>query len=344
MIETANLIPIVIDDEGIKRHPLLRELVRVDLDLTGLCNRQCSFCPRSLDASPLYPNVNKHLPLETIQIVINELASIDFSGWIELAGRGESTLHKQFDTIVDMLTAGPRKWKVRLTTNGYRIDEWWNSPVGMKLDQLLLNSYESEQQYIERQEKYTVLPSGGKVYHYYKQDGFSIDQVNQMRGYKEDGKYWKHAFNNRAGYFKNQDRRYDSLDYTNIARLPNGRSVNIADSPCWHPMRQIFIDYEGNYQMCCNDWSSQIKIGNVNERSLIDMYLNDPKINRIRWRLINKDRGSILPCKMCDDIQGATKSTINTINKFKGSKVYKEHVIPLSRLGREFDSNLVKGK
>ena len=40
---------------------------------------------------------------------------------IELAAK-----YKKFDTIVDMLTAEPRKWKVRLTTNGYKIDEWWN--------------------------------------------------------------------------------------------------------------------------------------------------------------------------------------------------------------------------
>ena len=339
-----DLIPVTIDERGIKRHPLLKHLMRLDFDLTGLCNRQCSFCPRSLDANPVYPNINKHLPLETIQIVIDELRSIDFAGWIELAGRGESTLHKQFDTIVDMLTTGPRRWKVRLTTNGYELDDWWNSSVGMKLDELILNSYESEQQYIDRQQKYVTLPSGGKVFHYYKQDGFTIEQVNNMPGYVENGKKWKHAFNNRAGYFKEQDRRYQNLDYTNIVRLPNGQSVDIARSPCWHPVRQIFIDYEGNYQMCCNDWSSQIKIGNVTERSLIDMYLNDPKINRIRWRLLNKDRIPILPCFMCDDIQGATTGTAAVIEKFRATKEYSHHVVPLARIGRSYDKDLREGK
>lgn len=338
-----DLIPITIDANGIKHHPLFHHIVRVDFDLTGLCNRQCSFCPRSLDADPIYPNINKQITLDTIKIVIDELRSIDFKGWIELAGRGESTLHKQFETIVDMLTSGPRKWKVRLTTNGYRIDEWWNSSVGMKLDQLILNSYESKQEYIDRQQKYITLPSGGAVYHYYKQDGFTIDQINDMPSYVEDGKHWKHAFNNRAGYFKHQDRRNTQLDYTNVVTLPNGKKLNIAQSPCWHPMRQIFIDFEGNYQMCCNDWSSQIKIGNVNERSLIDMYLNDPKINRIRWRLLNKDRTTILPCAMCDDIQGATTQTMKVIEKFKTSRGYKEHVIPLARLGKQFDKGLEEG-
>lgn len=329
-----DLIPPTIDSNGITKHPLLEFIVRIDLDLTGLCNRQCSFCPRSLDANPLYPNINKQMSLETVETVLKELRAIDFRGWFELAGRGESTLHKQFDHIVDMVTEQPRKWKVRLTTNGYKIDSWWNSSVGMKLDELILNSYESEQEYIDRQKKYAVLPSGGKVFHYYKQDGFTIDQINNMPAYKENGKSWRHAFNNRAGYFE-EDKK--------IVTLPDGRQINVSEAPCWHPMRQIFIDFDGNYQMCCNDWLSQIKIGNVHERSLIDMYLNDPKINRIRWKLLNNDRASILPCAKCDDIQGAVKQTQKVIAKFKGSKGYREHVVPLARVGKAFDSQLKSG-
>ena len=342
-MDLESTIPIIIGDDGIKRHPMLKHLVRIDLDLTGLCNRQCSFCPRSLDADPVYPNVNKQMSLETIEIILRELRSIDFDGWFELAGRGESTLHKKFEQIVDMITTGPRKWKVRLTTNGYELDEWWNSPVGMKLDQLYLNSYESKEQYDERRKKYVTLPSGGKIYHYYKQDGFTIDQINNMPAYEEDGKNWKHAFNNRAGYFRNQNRSNDVLDYTNLNIKADGSKIKIKESPCWHPMRQIFIDYDGNYQMCCNDWLSQIKIGNVHERSLIDMYLNDPKINRIRWKLINKDRLSILPCASCDDIQGGTKGTMNVIGQFRQTPAYREHLIPLAKIGQRFDEGLKKG-
>lgn len=338
-----DLIPIKTDERGFRHHPLFRNLVRLDFDLTGLCNRQCSFCPRSLDMDPIYPNINKQMSLETVEIVIKELLSINFNGWVELAGRGESTLHKKFDTIVDMLTAEPRQWKLRLTTNGYKIDEWWNSSVGQKLDQLLLNSYESEQEYKERIEKYVTLPSGGKVYHYYKQDGFTIDQINNMPSYKEDGRTWKHAFNNRAGYFKNQDRRNKDLNYTNLVTMPDGKRIKVSQAPCWHPMRQIFIDFDGNYQMCCNDWLNQIKIGNVHDKSLMDMYVNDPKLNRIRWRLLNKDRTQILPCEKCDDIQGGTVEGFKAVQNFVRSSTYKEHLIPLARLGRSFDEGLKRG-
>ena len=70
----------------------------------------------------------------------------------------------------------------------------------------------------------------------------------------------------------------------------------------------------------------------------------DEKINRIRWRLINKDRTQILPCAMCDDIQGATTQVAKAIERFRQTKAYKEHVIPLARLGRRFDEGLKEGK
>lgn len=337
------MISPTITDAGIIQHPMLRSLIRIDLDLTGLCNRQCTFCPRSLTAEPVYPNVNKHMSLNTIEIIIKELQSIDFDGWFELAGRGESTLHRYFEKIVDMVTAQPRKWKVRLTTNGYEIEDWWPT-LAHKFDQLILNSYESKEQWIERQSTYSHLPNGKAVYHYYKQDGYTIDEINDMPGYIEDGKSWKHAFNNRAGYFKHQDRSNNKdLNYIGLVTTPSGEQITIAKSACWHPMRQIFIDYDGNYQMCCNDWSHQIKIGNVNERSLIDMYLNDPKINRIRWRLLNRDRQAIAPCARCDDIQGATRNTVTAIDKFVSGRAYKEHVVPLAKIGRHFDEGLKKG-
>jgi hypothetical protein len=47
---------------------------------------------------------------------------------------------------------------------------------------------------------------------------------------------------------------------------------------------------------------------------------------------------------MCDDIQGATTQVAKAIERFRQTKAYKEHVIPLARLGRRFDEGLKEGK
>lgn len=276
-----------------------RWLTRVDLDLTGLCNKTCSFCPRY---SKNYPNENIHMPLETIQIVLDELRNINFRGVLELAGRGESTLHREFEKVVEMVTAQPRTWTVRLTTNGYRIEKYWDN-LYKKFDMLILNTYTTEEEFEKRKAIYPALANGKLVEHYFKPDGLSIQEINKMSGWTtlENPVNFRYSFNNRAGAFND-----------------NGNNF-----PCWHPMRQIFIDYRGNYQLCCNDWKYQVKIGNVHERSLIDMYNNDVKLNRYRWLLINKGRGSVFACSKCDECSGGKQGTRDMIDKFKKTPEYR---------------------
>ena len=300
---------------------ITRYIYRIDLDLTGLCNKTCSFCPRS---NKSYPNVKEIMSLETIEIVLKELRSINFRGFIELAGRGEPTTHPRFAEVIDLVTAEPRTWKVRVTTNGYRIKRHWTTSY-TKIDELILNTYTTEDDFNSRLVQYRSLPNGSIVDQYFKPDGLSVEEINNLpnqNDVKNEGKQFRYAFNNRAGWF----------------------SDKVADSPCWHPMRQIFIDYHGNYQMCCNDWKYQIKIGNVHERSLMDMYRNDPKLNRIRWSLINNRRKDILPCARCDDGQGSSATTKEAIRKFKETPIYRGHVAKIaSQEGSKYAKELLGG-
>lgn len=298
---------------------LLRYLNRVDLDLTGMCNRTCSFCPRSGD----YPNINRHMTMETIDIVLQELRSIKFDGVIELAGRGESTMHKNFKGVVEALTPEDKTWTLRLTTNGYRINKWWDS-IAHKFDEVILNTYTDKEEFEQRKVTFKKLPNGYPVEHHFKPDGLSVEEINKLPAHEDtvSGNKFVYQFNNRAGWFSN----------------------DMISEPCWHPMRQIFIDFDGNYQMCCNDWTYQVKIGNVHERSLIDMYVNDPKLNRIRWALINGRRDVIKPCSECNDCQGSKKRSKDIIAKFKTTPEYRDHVHKIaSNEGVEYKKELMSG-
>ena len=289
-----------------KKWQLLKHLYRVDLDTTGLCNRTCHFCPRTYKS---YPNVNEHMSWETLDIVLNELRSVNFKGVIELAGRGEPTLHPHFEELVDRVIDGP--WFVRVTTNGYKIEKYWNT-VYSKIDELILNTYTNREEFEERVNKYVALPhNGSKVDHYFKPDTYSVEEINALPSQKDyrakdDAAAFRYAFNNRAGTFSN----------------------NRVDGKCWHPMRQIFINYHGDYQMCCNDWKYQITIGNVHERSLMHMYHFDEKLNRIRWSLLHGQRQDILPCSTCDDIQGTRAGSVRVMNDFMQTDEYKFLVCP----------------
>lgn len=295
---------------------LLKEhMFRIDLDLAGNCNRRCSFCPRS----GKYPNVNEYMSLEVVHEIIARMREISFTGWVELAGRGEPTLHPDFEKIVRLLTPPDKTWNVRVTTNGYQLGKHWKCSYKL-IDWLILNSYDSEYEYDKRVEKYVTLENGNRVEHYYKPDGLSIEEINKINSVPdtvEVGKSWKYQFNNRAGWFSD---KYKKM-------------------PCYHPIRQIFISYKGDYQMCCNDWTTQVTIGSVLENNLWDMYLNNPKMQRIKWALLNGNRGDILPCSKCDDGQGGkAKKTIDRVKKYPE---YKYHIVKIAgSTGKEYKEEL----
>ena len=302
---------------------MVENIYRIDLDLTGLCNRRCTFCPRVDDS---YPNENKHMSFAVIEEVMKQLRSIKYKSWIELAGRGESTLHPQFLQIVDMLSKDA--WKLRLTTNGYKIKKWWNPETLKKFDEVILNTYTNKNEYEQRVRDYAFLPNGVPVEHYYKPDGLSVEEINKTEGFylpnDTDVKpiKWSYAFNNRAGHFNKK----------------------VVKAPCWHPMRQIFIDYSGFYQMCCNDWTYQVKIGHVLERGLIDMYINDPKMNRVRWSLLNGERDRVKPCSMCDDNQGSRPSTLRDIERLMKTDDYRHHIAKIAgTTGLKYRESLESG-
>lgn len=318
---------------------VFQHLRRIDLDITGLCNRTCSFCPRVDDL--IYPNVNKHMSLELIKTLAQDMIDMQWHGILELAGRGESTQHPEWKEIVDYLHSVPNKtWKLRLTTNGVKIEEWWDE-IAPKLDGMILNSYDSEEEYNERRVKYRTLPNGVLIEQIWKPDGLTIEEINQLDisdndtlaqpfapTEKSPGKF-RMSFNNRAGFFKTPV----------TLKLEEARK----DGSCRHPVRQMFINYEGNYQMCCNDWNNQITIGSAHENNIFDMYLTNPKMKRIQDLTLTGRRDEILPCKKCDIKQNASASVKEKVRTTLNDERY-AYFSELIEEGKAYDLFLAVGK
>ena len=86
----------------------------IEINPTELCNRTCSFCPRS----STYPNQNLNLSIEDALIIKQRLNEINFNGRLHFTGQGEPTLNKNLLHIAKIFD-----YEKRIVTNGDFLSE-----------------------------------------------------------------------------------------------------------------------------------------------------------------------------------------------------------------------------
>lgn len=232
----------------------INEIQVVEINPTELCNLACSFCPRST----FYPNQNLHMSLETAEEISRQLQAVGYSNEVSITGRGEPTLHPEFDKLCN--TFFDRDWTTKTNTNGKRYDKW--SETVNRFDKVIWNCYEhTEDQYRDEIKRFK-------------------DKNNFVVNYKPIDMAWqtRSSFTNRAGSFPINHQ--PDLGY------------------CDTPFLKIFIDYEGTYRLCCEDWKDKIEMGSIWNEPIADYIENNVKLKEYRKRLAEGDR-SLTPCASC---------------------------------------------
>ena len=120
----------------------MRDPFLINIDVCGICNESCNYCPRSSS----YPNIKEYMSVELFTKFINDCA--DYRGTICFSGRGENSLHPNFKKLVEILHFTGRKYKTRILTNGYKLEAKYESYN--KFDMIVMNSYTSKEQMEER--------------------------------------------------------------------------------------------------------------------------------------------------------------------------------------------------
>ena len=233
----------------------------VELNITELCNRTCSFCPRSLD----YPNLNLNMDIELAQEIANQC--IGFTENIHLVGRGEPLLHPDF---IDIVKVFAEDFSVKIVTNGDHLYKY--------IDQLhaILNLtsgkhkityclYDNDAQY----------NNANKLYGEYK-DIFLYKTYDTGENLYDDTLSKKQWLDNRAGYF------YKTK----------------SSAPCYIPTNRVYIDYNGDVNLCCHDWKNKHVFGNIKDNHINNIW--NTRMKSIKIQLANGNRQCLDACKGCD--------------------------------------------
>ena len=273
----------LIVDDGISLFKGVPLPTWIELSLIDVCNRACSFCPKSDDkvAPDTYQKMSKTL----IDKIHDDLKKMKFKGSLALAGYGEPLLHKDIEYIVNKLS---KVSNVEIVTNGdplnYKmIEKLYNANTA----RLLISMYDGPEQI----EKFKKMIKKANV-----PEDFII---LRDRWYTKDENFGV-KLTNRAGTIKTGN------------QIPND-----THTICYYPSYQFLIDWNGDIFLCPQDWQRRQTMGNMMQEEIFDIWISK-LMKRYRVDLLAGKRCNN-PCKSCN-AQG-TLLGINHAQKWR--EIYK---------------------
>ena len=260
---------------------LISTLQRVEINPTELCNRTCVFCPRS--RPDMYKNQKLHMSIDTCELIGQQLQNINYSGTIGFVGFGEPMLHPNLITCIETV----RKYTnvpIEVNTNGdFLTKQTAKDLINSGCTNITVSMYDSDQS------------------EHFQSICGDLDVTLTLR----------HHYNATAEYNLNIVNR--------IAIVDKNAQVETITRPCYMPFYKMFIDWNGDYLLCDQDWP-RASAGqyNIHQITIKDFWLD--KINSYRRPLIDGDRSVNAPCNKCD-ING----TVRGVDSFNLIKDYLTH-------------------
>lgn len=267
----------------------------VEINPTELCNLKCTFCPRAFD----YPNQNLHMSLETAEKIRSNLDEINFTKRVGFAGRGEPTLTKNFVEILRIFTENNPKFSIQVTTNGKKLDE--------------LEEFFDHPNLYFHYDVYSTDKSFAMAEH---ERYSSVKNVNIMWRPDDGRSYETHGRENEGP----RKRKFESWGpstqgFTNRGGVLGDNKFTIIDKGCAKLISNIFIDWNGNYNLCCDDWNPLV-LGNIFEESIEDFINHNETLSYYRKQhFCNNTRDGLPACQTCNRIAPPPSHILNTIQE-----------------------------
>jgi len=232
----------------------------LNIEINTSCNRRCSYCPNSISERGL-KDKEKLMPEETYKKIIDELAEINFNGRISPSLYGEPLLDKRLKKFIRYSGEKLSKAKIVILTNG---------------DYLTIDTFKE------------LIESGASEFMITQHDEKMASNIAELFKYaKKNRKYRK---------FLKYNRIISETPLCNRGGLVKPKIQNKTPR-CATPDNPMVIDYAGNVLLCCNDYYSSIKFGNVNNQRILGIWFSED-YKKIRRR-IKKGIFELQICKKC---------------------------------------------
>lgn len=236
----------------------------IELSLIDVCNRTCSFCPKSEPA--IAPDTYQKMSRILIDKLASELELIGYDGSIVLCGYGEPLLHKDLLYITKQLS---QVSTVEIVTNGDVLtSEYLTKLYKSNVSKVLISMYDGPEQ----------IPIFNEMIH---SSGVPKSFTILRDRWYDENKDFGVKLTNRTGT-------------VNIGNQVKNDTYTV----CYYPSYQFLIDWNGDIFLCPQDWQRRITMGNMMQESLFNIWTGNI-ITKYRKNLLNGNR-KLSPCDSCN--------------------------------------------
>ncbi len=273
---------------------------RVTLELTNLCNLDCTFCPRKLMArhqgfmdtalaKRLLDEMAGHLPVSLVPFF-----------------RGESLLHPDWAEIL-RYARGRGIGPIQLTSNGMRLDrEAAEKVLDLEIDFISFSLDTVDPEIYERTRRRgsyeKVVANIRRFLDLKRQRGARLPEVQvssvatelHRPGMEAFVAFWRPLVDRVRIYVEHsQDGHPGSIDEP-LPAFPRRY-------PCWKPCTDMVIYWDGQVALCNHDWTREPSraLGNVARQTIAEVW-NSPAYREVREAHQAGTVASLPPCDYCD--------------------------------------------
>ena len=237
----------------------------INIEINTSCTRRCSYCPNSVYERGLLKN-QKLMKEDTFKKIVDELSEINFRGVLTPVHYGEPLLDKRVFHFMAYAKKKLPKATLLIFSNG---------------DCLTPQTYEK------------LISSGVTRFALTQHEGPTSKNLEGLKNYirmhpRKKVRASFSEFNNQTPLF-------------NRGGLVHPKKI-LYEPACSWPNNALVIDVEGNVILCCNDYLSSIKLGNVKDEKVLEIW-ESKKYRNLRKGFL---RGKY-PLKICKKCVGIKK-------------------------------------
>jgi len=299
--------------ERLKQVKFIRKLVlqknisfefplRLNIEPTNFCNLSCSMCPRELNRSFGYMDIN------LFQKIIDESILYGKRLIITINKDGEPLLHPELPQMIQYAKDKKAAHKINFYTNGILLTE--DNSLGLiksgldtihiSIDAFTKETYKK----VKNSEKLDAVEENVKRLVALKKKlqsktPFVVVKIIHTPDTQDEIKPFRNKWKGIADFIEiGEYHDWDGTLNSSIQFNPNKQSDGINRYPCTFLWYNPVILWDGKVTTCCVDYQGKGIIGDVKKDSLANIWQGD-KLQKIRWAHLEDRYNDVPLCNKC---------------------------------------------